>query len=314
MRSRETHKPVLIALILILSFTLTLVICCLLFPNSSTDNHTDIDVSAFLPEIAIPDTNEQNKLNRIDFQPIINEWVNKTGGRRSVLIYDLDREEIVGAYNENDEYNTASLYKLFVVYEGYRRVQEGSWNGDEPAGSTGYSVSECLKLAISRSHSECAETLWKRIGKKSLDKIIVEDYGITDSDISSLVSNPSDIMQIMKLFYEHPEIKDEKLVDSMKDSFLNQPVTEYDWRQGLPSGFSVAKVYNKVGWNYIPDERYWDIYHDAAIVEFPENVSDNGEASPARHFIVVVMTSRVPFQKIRDLGRTIESAVLENNK
>ena len=85
----------------------------------------------------------------------------------------------------------------------------------------------------------------------------------------------------------------------MLDSFLNQPKTEYDWRQGLPSGFSRAKVYNKVGWDYNPSGRYWNIYHDAAIIEVPEK---------NRHFIVVVMTSQVTFQKIAELGSNIEKA------
>ena len=76
-----------------------------------------------------------------------------------------------------------------------------------------------------------------------------------------------------------------------------QPITTYNWRQGLPSGFSKANVYNKVGWDYNPDGGYWNIYHDAAIVEFPET---------NRHFIVVVMSNKVPFSKITNLGKQIE--------
>jgi hypothetical protein len=101
----------------------------------------------------------------------------------------------------------------------------------------------------------------------------------------------------MKLFYYHPDFSSPELVTGMLDSFLNQPKTEYDWRQGLPRGFSRAKVYNKVGWDYNPNGRYWNIYHDAAIVEFPEE---------NRHFIVVVMTSQVPYQRITELGTNIE--------
>ena len=93
----------------------------------------------------------------------------------------------------------------------------------------------------------------------------------------------------------------------MMDSFLNQPVTAYNWRQGLPSGFSDAvKVYNKVGWQYMIDEEdeegnvvkgHWEVYDDAAIIEFTEN---------ERHFIVVVMTSNVDFRQIRRFGTMIE--------
>ena len=91
----------------------------------------------------------------------------------------------------------------------------------------------------------------------------------------------------------------------MKDSFLSQPVTTYNWRQGLPSGFSKANVYNKVGWDYNAKTRNWNIYHDAAIIEFEEQ---------NRHFIVVVMTNRVPYQKIRQLGTEIENKFLNSIK
>lgn len=243
------------------------------------------------PEVVLPD--------KIDFQPIVDEWVQSVGGNRSVLIYDLDRDEVAGEYNTKEDYGTASLYKLFVVYEGYRRLQSGEWQADEPAGSTGYTILKCLDLAIRESYSPCAETLWAKIGQSNLDGIIENDFKITNSTISKLVSNPEDIMKMMKIFYERPEITDASLVDVMKDSFLNQPTTTYNWRQGLPSGFSKAKVYNKVGWDFNPNTNSWNIYHDAAIVEFPEQ---------NRHFIVVVMTNQIPYQQISKLGSMIEES------
>lgn len=241
--------------------------------------------------------------DKIDYQPIVDEWAESVSGNRSVLIYDLDRDEVVGEYNTKEDYNTASLYKLFVVYEGYRRVQSGEWNGEDIAGSTGYTIAKCLDLAIRESYSLCAETLWAKIGHENLDEIIENDFNITNSDISHLTSNPEDITKILKIFYDHEEITDEELIAQMKDSFLVQPKTTYDWRQGLPSGFKKADVYNKVGWDYNPNGGYWNIYHDAAIVEFPDE---------NRHYIVVVMTNRVPFQKIRDLGSQIEATFYES--
>ena len=63
------------------------------------------------------------EIPKTDFQPVVDEWATSTGGNKSVLIYDIERDEIVGEYNTDENYNTASLYKLFVVYEGYRRLQ-----------------------------------------------------------------------------------------------------------------------------------------------------------------------------------------------
>ena len=246
---------------------------------------------------------EKSLPTKIDFQPVVDAWAESLGGNKSVLIYDLERAEIVGQYNIEENYNTASLYKLFVVYEGYRRVQTGAWQGDAAAGGTGYTISKCLDLAVRESYSPCAEALWAMIGHDELDNIIENDFEITNSDISRLTSNVTDIMKIMKIFYEHTDIVDGGLIAQIKDSFLNQPATTYNWRQGLPSGFSKANVYNKVGWAYNADGGYWNIYHDAAIVEFPES---------NRHFIVVVMTNQVPFEAIRTLGTKIEETFYNN--
>ncbi len=255
-------------------------------------------VEEIVPAVEEPVEEEPVLPEVIDFQNLVDEWAGSVGGNKSVLIYDLERGEEVGSYNPDESYNTASLYKLFVVYEGYRRVQAGEWDGSETAGSTGRTILECLDLAIRESNSACAETLWNIIGHDTLDQIIANEFGITNSDISHLISNPRDILSIMKLFYEHPDITDETLLAQMKDSFLNQPITTYNWRQGLPSGFTRANVYNKVGWDYNPSGNYWNIYHDTAIVEFPEK---------GRHFIVVVMTNRAPFQKIAELGTMLEN-------
>lgn len=244
------------------------------------------------------------KPEKIDFQLVVDAWIKSVNGNKSVLIYDLDREEIVGKYDADAQHETASLYKLFVVYEGYRRLENDEWGAVDVAGRTGHTIIECLDLAIRESNSICAETLYAMIGYDELEEIVKNDFNITNTSVEDLASNANDIARIMKLFYDHPDIKNTELIARMKDSFLNQPITEYNWRQGLPSGFSDnARIYNKAGWSYNEDEKQWDIYNDASIVEFPE---------ANRHFVVVIMTNRVPYQKIREFGTMIEDAFYDN--
>lgn len=268
-------------------------------PKQAPDTSTDYNPE---PE---PEPEPEPTVREIDFQPVVDAWVNSVGGNKSILIYDLDLGKTVAAYNVDETYNTASLYKLFVVYEGYKRVGTGEWDANAKAGATGYTISKCLDLAIRESHSSCAETLWGMIGRDNLNIIIENEWGITHSDISKLTSNVGDIALIIKRFYEHPDFDNPELLNKIWDSFLNQPPTTYDWRQGLPSGFTKASVYNKVGWDYNPDGRYWNIYHDAAIVKFP---MDDGAT---RNFIVVVMSNKVDFKYIRNLGTNLEEKFYE---
>ncbi len=297
-------KKIITLIGLTLAIAVLTVACLKLFLDNPWDKPIDdesvveVDSSEKIAEETEPE------IPQMDFQPTIDSWANSVTGNRSVIVYDLDRDEFAGSYNSDEKYNTASLYKLFVVYEGYRRLESGVWRADAIAGYTGKTILECLDLAIRESNSPCAETLWSMIGHGELDNIIVNDFKITNSNISLLTSNAMDILKIMQLFYRHPDITNTELVARMKDSFLNQPKTTYDWRQGLPSGFNLANVYNKVGWDYNPNGKYWNIYHDAAIIEFPD---DN------RHFIVVVMTNRVSFQSIRQLGSTLENQYVLKN-
>lgn len=269
-------------------------------PTQDEDTSKDVESE----EIKKDDKEEKSKkptYKEVDFQSVVDSWVQSVSGNRSVYIYDLNLDKLAGSYNVSEDYGTASLYKLFVVYEGYKRVQNGEWVGETMAGSTGYTISKCLDLAIRESYSPCAETLWSMIGRDTLDTIIETEWKITDSDISSLVSNVVDINKIMQRFYEHPDFNDETLLSNMWDSFLNQPETTYEWRQGLPSGFSKAAVYDKVGWEYNAVGKYWNIYHDAAIVKFPL------EDDTTRDFVVVVMTNKIDYSDIARFGTELEN-------
>ena len=265
--------------------------------EENTTNKTEQNTNAEVIE------EKSSKPTPIDFQPIVDAWTSSVGGRKGIVIYDPELDKTVGQYNADQKFATASLYKLFVVYEGYKQIQDGLLELDESAGRTGYTILKCLDLAIRESNSSCAETLWAMIGRDELDKIVQNDFNIPDMIVSNLEATPTEITQIMKLFYSHPDIEDKILLNRMQDSFLNQPTTTYNWRQGLPSGFSEkVAVYNKVGWDY--NGKSWDIYNDTAILKF---------INEDRYFIVTVMTSGIQYQKIRNFGTQIEEAFYNQN-
>ena len=307
MVSRKARKRATIRLIIVLIFLTTLsisfAICTVIKYLAYREQETIEEVR---PENLddIEPTEPEPVLLSVDFQPVVDAWVKSVSGKKGLVIYDLDLNKVVGEYNVDQKFSTASLYKLFVVYEGYRLVQNGEWDGNGLAGKTGKTILKCLDLAIRESNSACAETLWGMMGRDKLNEIAQTDFGIKDVVVSSLTATPKEIMQMMQVFYKHDEIVDENLITTMQDSFLNQPITTYNWRQGLPSGFSEAvKVYNKVGWNYDPDRKIWTIYDDTAIVKFA-GTEDLAE----RNFIIVVMTSGINFTQIRRLGTEIEAA------
>ena len=303
--AKKTSKKISLPILICLFVAVFVISILVLFVVSDVEKpKEEIEILGWCPTISGQMINSDECLyngtavKKMDFQSTIDSWAASVDGRKGIVIYDLDAQEIVGSYNTDEKFATASIYKLFVVYEGYRKLQSGEWETSMAAGNTGRTVLQCLDLAIRESHSPCAETLWAMIGRDSLDNVVQSEFGLPNVVVGSLSATPTEVMKMMRRFYYHSDIVDENLIEIMQDSFLNQPVTTYNWRQGLPSGFSdKVEVYNKVGWNF--NGSYWTIYDDAAIVKF---------VNEKRNFIVVVMTNGIHYDKIRNLATEVEKS------
>lgn len=130
----------------------------------------------------------------IGLQATVNDWRTKAGGNTSVIVYDLDHNNLLASTNPNEFYNIASLYKLFVVYEGYLELLNGTRDGNSPL--AGHTYSECLDLAIRESNSDCAEALWSLIGRTNMQNTI-NSWGFTHTNLGN-ISNATDITKIMQ--------------------------------------------------------------------------------------------------------------------
>lgn len=246
---------------------------------------------------------------KIDLQPVVDAWLSESlsGVDVGLQIVDLDYNRVIASVQPEKSFQTASEYKLWVVYEGYRRVEIGEWDANE-AVYGGYTVEQCLDRAIRESHSGCAETLWSKIGRDNLEYIIKNTYGLENSTAAGLSSTAADMAEMMRYYYTHKDLSAETWA-KIQDSMLNQPNSDpanlcggsCNWRQGLPKGFTRGtKVYNKVGWAW--NGAYWLVYDDVAILEFPDY---------NRHFAIAVMTAGLSSADyIATLGNEIEEALL----
>ena len=265
------------------------------------------------PEPTIPE--------KIDLQLTLNQWVTtQTAANSGVLIYDLDNNDVVARHNEDKKFRIESIYKMFVAYEGYYRIDHDVWKGTDKAlnwnsyDSKPYTISLCLDHMVRYSYSSCAENLWQRIGHKKLQEIY-DDKGFKNTSIDGITSTASDLTKLYQQYWNHTDLSEDSW-KAIKDSMLNQtapktagqPYTS-NWRQGLPSGFATAKVYDKVGW--LGDGNgHWIYYADAAFLEFPEVAKNrDGEKKLARHYIMIALTQNTDYKELVKLGRKIEDAV-----
>lgn len=296
-------------LIFFTAFCLTLVggvvIKTLLHNNVNEENAASSDTKPSPDEVP-PVEIEPTVPEFIDLQPVVDEWLATAPGNVGLMIYDLDNNQVAAASNANRVFNTASVYKLFFAYDGYREIDAGRDVGTAVLITTPdkgqLTVSACLDLIIRESYNGCADPLRADPERFARAEALAAELQLGHTSSAGLYSSAADLTELMKLYWRHPDLSAESWA-AIQDSMLNQPKTTYNWRQGLPSGFSVAEVYDKVGWNYTGS--YWSIYNDVAFLVFPEQ---------NRHYIMVVLTENFPtYAPLVALGTIIENAIISEN-
>jgi len=150
---------------------------------------------------------------------------------------------------------SASLYKLFVARELFRRIHEGQLSPDAPINDAdGHTVAQCLDLMITVSSDECGVAGLNMVGKGNLDPSIhAQGYPGT-----FLASPQRTSAADAALFFER--LRDGSLlpqpeVDTLR-SYLERQQVNDRLPQGLPPGTKIAhKTGDRYGWA-----------HDAGIV------------------------------------------------
>ncbi len=300
-RSPKSSKTLILIFTAGLAALAVVSVFSFILPRDKVGDQPEVDVDPKAPMEVTPEPEEDPKPEFIDLQPTVDQWAASIGSNAGVYIYDLDNDKVAASYNHESIFFTASVYKLFFVYEAYLRINQGLDDPNEYF-ADGKTRIECLDLIIRESYNPCADPLRNEL-MGEIGDIIANKFKIENTSNGALNASAKAVADMLKIYYKHEDLSEE-LWGKIADSMLNQPTTTYNWRQGLPSGFSEAKVYNKVGWSYNTEENHWSTYNDAAIVEF---------TNLKRHYIIVVLTRNTSHKKLIKLGQLIEQKVLEIN-
>ena len=250
-------------------------------PIETSEQSTEPQATPTVPETA-------PTFDVVALQATIDAWTRMITSDASVVAMDVEGN-ILASSNADERYFTASLYKLFVAYEGYKAVDAGQLQADENFQGT-RSVSECLDLMIRESDSPCGERMWVELGKSTIDTAI-KQYGINSTDMIGLQTTAKDTATMLARI-ARAEGLTAKSAEAYMDSMKDQPAI---YRRGLPSGFSSAvTVYNKVGWN---EQLEW---HDGSIIERADGT----------RLVLAVLTKSVGSKKIAELATAIESVIV----
>lgn len=297
--SRAASKNWLsLVLIFLFTFSVSLVgarfVRSILVGKSAAETPETADNTAQQPIANIPP-------DTIELQPIIDAWAENLDGRVGVAVYDLDRNELAATYNSSNFFPINDLLGLIVAYDGYRQISLGLENADSPIGDTTYG--DCLDLIVRASSPSCTESILADAAHSKRIADFLSELGMTQTAPAfSQTTTADDLAIFLKHVWQHDDLNLTSWAQ-LQDSMLDQPTTaDTDWRQGLPSGFSTARVYSKSS-NSVNVSDDSTSYGDLALVDFVKQ---------DRHFAIVVLSENMPnINEFSRLATLIEGKVIE---
>lgn len=220
------------------------------------------------------------QFDKASTQNTLSKWTASHNGTYSVVVAD-GHGNTLATHQSDKVFFAASLYKLYVAYVGYQKIDDGTYDlGESYLG--GWSRGKCLDEMIRSSHSPCAEKLWVELGKENLNTKL-KNYGLTDTSMTALTTSARDIAKILARIEQGKNLSKESrkaMLSSMKAQI---------YRSAMPKGFVPAVVYDKVGFRELVE------YHDVGMVELP-----GGE-----RVIVAMLTQNVGTQNIAGLASAL---------
>jgi len=247
-------------------------------------------------------TLQQKTPDAIKLQPLVDSWVAELGYEVGLVVYDLDRGEVAANHNPDNAFSTSDLYQLIFAYDGYRRLDVGLERADS---NIGYELNygDCLDIMASSSTSEICATAFLTDGYRSESALnLMNNIGMTGSSDFGQVSTASDLILFLQHIWQHDDLSLDSWAKLQASMLEPTGENEVDWKQGLPSGFSTARVYSKASGTQT-EFGTWEKYSDIALVDFVKQ---------GRHFAVVVLgaegTDPHDFSR---LGTLIEGKVIE---
>jgi beta-lactamase class A len=268
------------------------------------------DLTSSLPIVKPqPSPTPKRNISQVSLARVVQDSLKGAPGNYAIYIKNLKTNEM---YFEEDRksYDTASLYKLWVMGTVFKKIESGELTGDQvlsqsvatlnnefgisPAdaeltsGGVTFSVDEALTKMITISHNYAALLLTEQV-KLSAIADYLQQNGFKDSKVGTDGSNPStnahDVaMFLEKLYKGQLGNKDstEKMLNLLKAQQLNNKLPKY-----MPKDVVIAHKTGELG----------TFTHDAGIVYTPKG----------DYIIVILSEADTPSDAEDEIGQLSEA-------
>lgn len=220
------------------------------------------------PLITKAQTNIENQFIKSSFNPqqiqeIFNKNTKNTETVFGIVVWDLNKGQKI-YLNENEQFESASLYKLAVMYTLFYLESHGKLDTEKK------DIKDSLESMITVSSNEASLYLVEQYTSWTEITELMKEKGLSNTsfDDSTLLTTPKDIAKLLSLINNPQDINpraSKKMMDLLGNQTINDRIPAL-----LPDETS---VYHKTG-------DIDELVHDAGIV-----IGPNGTK-----YILVIMT------------------------
>ncbi|HSW81426.1 MAG TPA: serine hydrolase [Candidatus Saccharimonas sp.] len=199
-------------------------------------------------------------------QNMLQNFANRYPSQVSLVVVDLDNGAS-GSANATTQMVSASLYKMFVAYGIYQKIDGGELTKQSAVQAMGASVEDCLEAMIEVSDNDCGKALGDIVGWSALDaklktlgltNTLTNNYDASGTMQGDKMTTAADVATFMRQLYTGTLLSKNStadFIDLLKKDQVNDRLPT-----GLPAGTIIA---HKTGDLY-------DVMHDAGFVYGPK--------------------------------------------
>jgi beta-lactamase class A len=175
--------------------------------------------------------------NQAQLQALVNSFAANQPTSFGVVVIDL-KNDIFASYQPDFQFQSASLYKLFVADVIYQKIDSGALSYLSDSGYPGRAVDYCLNLMITISDNDCGDSLGDIVGwEKQNQQLQATGFRDTNLKIEPQTS-AHDVALLFQLLYlnrlNSPDAN-QRFLALLKDQKVNNRLP-----QGLPAGTAMA--------------------------------------------------------------------------
>lgn len=259
--------------VLLLIFVLVLSIIAYFYLRALESNLTQKTISPIGKEPSFTQKVTQAIIPKSQLVKAIEKRLKDEQGTYALVIKNLKTNETF-SLNENQQFTSASLYKLWVMATAYDKINQGvmsenddvtlsreaiesiqGFYQDDVTEGVSLSVADAIEKMITVSDNDAAITLYEHMGHEEVEKFLQNNGFTASSFLSPPITTAHDIAQYYEKLYKGQIVNREysqKMLDVLFRQRLNDRIPKY-----LPANTRVAHKTGELD----------TFKHDAGVVE-----------------------------------------------